>query len=241
MFVGNVLVSDLRALFDVTAFCLMAAAMLSENFLLILICLLLSYFTDERALIASPLIFIWFVVIKYKATEKSGFYSLLKPDSSKIALISSWPIYFSIRYLLGSIFGLSTGTVGAYVFAGQINNIMFGWWTGLEGFWIIVFACFILLYIKKDWLLGLLLFASIMAVSFIAFSVIDITRSMAYLFPVIFISLRLLKMHESELVLQKIALLVFIVCLFPTYYTDGEGTILYYYPLPFRIVGIFTH
>jgi hypothetical protein len=76
---------------------------------------------------------------------------------------------------------------------------------------------------------------------YIAYSVIDITRSFAYIFPVIFIFLHILSRMENPARLRQYVFLSFLICLVPTYYTDGEGSILYYFPLPFRIAGLFMH
>ena len=62
IFAGNVLVSDLRGIFDVVAYCLMVLAMGSEKKFLIFLFTLLACYTDERAVVASGLIFLWFVL-----------------------------------------------------------------------------------------------------------------------------------------------------------------------------------
>jgi hypothetical protein len=240
MFVGNVLVSDLRAIFDVVAFCFMALTMLSRNFFFILGYALLAYFTDERALVASGLIFIWFIIRDLPLTSFT-LQDLMKLKSPAIAVVFSWLLYFLLRWSLGHYFGLKTSDGGTNMLSKQLNNILFGAWTGLEGFWVIVGLGCILLYLKRYYLLLLVISGAMLVVMYVAYSVIDITRSFAYIFPVIFIFLQVLAKLENREAIRKYALITFLICLFPTYYTDGEGGILYYFPLPFRIAGLFMH
>jgi hypothetical protein len=89
--------------------------------------------------------------------------------------------------------------------------------------------------------LGFAIVLAMLVVMYIAYSVIDITRSFAYIFPVIFIFLHILSRMENPARLRQYVFLSFLICLVPTYYTDGEGSILYYFPLPFRIAGLFMH
>jgi hypothetical protein len=235
MFVGNVLVSDVRALFDCAAFALMLLVMVNRNFFLIILFALLAFFTDERALITSSLIALWFMVRDSKEQLT------LKFNSSFIALVCSWIFYFILRYLLGFYFGLKTESGWTMDFAKQLDCLFFGLWTGLEGFWIPVVVALILLCLKRNFILLSGIIASMLVVLAVAFAVIDITRSIAYIFPVIFISLHIIQKTESLHFVRNIALLTFIVCLFPTYYTDGGGTLWFFYPLPMRIIGIFAH
>lgn len=237
MFVGNVLVSDLRALFDVTAFCFIAAAMYFRNPLLVILFSLLAFFTDERALIASPLMLIWFLV---RSSDKNNFsfQDLFRFTSKVFTLLVSWLLYGALRYFFATHFGLHSGTGGTNMFAKQVNNFLFGAWTGLEGFWLIIFLGFILLYVNRSWSLMFVTAAAMLLVMVIAFSVVDITRSVAYLFPAVFIFLELLRKNESAEFVRKISLFTFLICLFPTYYTDGEGAIWFFYPLPVRVIGL---
>jgi hypothetical protein len=205
MFVGNVLVSDLRAIFDVVAFCFIALTIRD---------LPLTSFTLQ---------------------------DLMKLKSPAIAVVFSWLLYFLLRWSLGHYFGLKTSDGGTNMLSKQLNNILFGAWTGLEGFWVIVGLGCILLYLKRYYLLLLVISGAMLVVMYVAYSVIDITRSFAYIFPVIFIFLQVLAKLENREAIRKYALITFLICLFPTYYTDGEGGILYYFPLPFRIAGLFMH
>jgi hypothetical protein len=240
MFVGNVLVSDLRAVFDGVAFCFMALTMLNRNFFLVLIFSLLAYFTDERALVASGLILIWFV-IREKQLDTFSLKDFFRLNAASLALVCSWVVYFIGRYLLGHIFGLKTSTGGTNMLSHQLNNILFGAWTGLEGFWVLVLLGFLALWIRRFYVLGFAIVLAMLVVMYIAYSVIDITRSFAYIFPVIFIFLHILSRMENPARLRQYVFLSFLICLVPTYYTDGEGSILYYFPLPFRIAGLFMH
>jgi hypothetical protein len=221
----------------------LSLAMFVSPPVLVLGILLLAYFTDERALIASSLVYVYFLVEKIQSYQVT-IYSLFKFNSKIVALFLSWIIYFVCRILLSLSVGLYTNTKGLmdYLLSEtihHINSFSFGLWTGLEGFWILLALSFLILIHNKEKLLALLYALAMLPVTVTAIWVFDITRSMAYLLPAIFISLILLYRSESKLGMRYISLVVLGLCLFPTYYVGGSNQISWFYPLPVQLFRMF--
>ncbi len=242
VFTGNVLCSDYRGFFDVFAYTFMIVAMLSRLPLVIFASALLAFFTDERALIASSLIYLFFVIERdYSAQRAISIKDFLNLNSRMWALAISWIAYFSIRFALGYFVGLRTNVEGMMDFflnhsLGNINSAPFGIWSGLEGFWVIVGVSHLCLVLQRRWSLLFIYSAVVLVVVLAALWTFDITRSMAYLTPAIFISCYVLYRSETPRVIRYVVLVSFILCLFPTYYAGGANTIMWLYPLPLQIL-----
>lgn len=240
-FVGNVLCSDYRGFFDVLAFLCLSVSMLISNAKLIFLTLLLAYFTDERALIASGLVYVYFVFESRQDVETINFKSFFSFKPKLISIISSWLCYLAIRVTLTYFFELKSNNevLVDYLFTEtihQVNLLPFGLWTGLEGFWILVLLSVIVIIQNRKWFALCLYFVASLVVVFVAIWVFDITRSMAYLLPSIFLSLTILSKSQNPLVLRYIALSVLLLCIFPTYYAGGASEISWLYPFPFQLI-----
>lgn len=245
IFTGNVLCSDYRGFFDVVAYLFILIAMLSESPLVIFASSLLGFYTDERALIASPLIYIFFVIGRdYSSDRNVTWKNFFSFNVKMTALVLSWIIYFVIRFSLNHFIGLKTNSAGMvnYLLNEAIENINampFAIWTGLEGFWVVVLSSFLVLLVQKKWTVLFVYSAAQVIIIFVALCTFDITRGMAYLSPSIFISLYLLTESETPGVLRNTVLITFLLCLFPTYYSGGPNTITWLYPLPLQILRMF--
>jgi len=71
--------------------------------------------------------------------------------------------------------------------------------------------------------------------------VFDVTRSSSYIFPIIFISIALLKNYLSKESMRKLLLISAVVCfLFPAYYiiTDVYPYTLWYKPIFVRVIDL---
>jgi len=241
VFIGNVLCSDYRGVFDVFAFLFLVAGMLAGPSILVFLFLLLAYFTDERALIASSLVYLFFVFVNPRDLIELKLKHLFFLNKQLVAVLASWVFYFGIRSYLSHAFGLRTNSTGltdylALTQGRQINLAPFAVWTGLEGFWILVIlALFVLAYARK-YSYAFLYIMGMNVVIFVSVWVFDMSRSMAYLLPAIFASLVVLQKTQTERMLRYIALSVLLVCLFPTYYAGGTSDISVFYPMPIQVV-----
>jgi hypothetical protein len=240
IFIGNVLCSDYRGFFDVVAFLFLILTVFSRNAILIILFSLLAYFTDERALITSGLIYLYFIVAD---TEDLTHLKFLKLDYKRISLLLSWLFYCTLRIWLSIHFGLKTNIKGVMDYLlnetiHQINILPFGIWTGLEGFWILILISTMILIKEKCWKFLFFFLAFIMFDVFTAIWLFDVTRSMAYLMPSIFVSLVVLSKKATINQVRYVALTILLLCLTPTYYAGGANQISWFYPFPLQLIRI---
>ncbi len=240
VYVGQVLYTDIRANFDVVAYALLVLSMLSRNPLVILFCVLAAGFTDERGFIATGIAFLFHFIYR-SSTDDWSLKGLLKLNKQLIAIICGWVLYFGIRFYLQNYHGLdvSTPKAGLNYFMGTANMWFFGIWSGLEGLWLPVLLCLIPLLKIRAHLIILMFLVTTSAVIGVSLAVADITRSMAYVFPIVFVALTILRQYESGNWLRYFFIAVLIICLFPTYYASGYKMIIMVKPLPFQLIRWF--
>lgn len=193
----------------------------------------LSAWTDERGLIASCLVWLFIII---SSQEKNIIKRLFSPGVLFIYI--SWICYFAGRYFLIMHYGLHTGNGPAlWALSFEMNNMPIGIWSALEGLWILVIYSWVLLYRNKQYfeLFLYLLFTAI--ILFISFCVWDITRSVMYLFPAVFISLKIIKDKLDVQVFNRLLWLALILCfVYPAYYSGGKNQIWWSYPLPLQLL-----
>ena len=237
IFAGNILCADIRGFFDVVSFALILGAMRAKHPLIVFLCLILAGFNDERTLIASVFVFLWHLRHHW---EKGSFYfrDFFKVTPIWIAIITSWLVYFGIRFYMVQTFELSAGAsiIGFNRFLYQINNAPLGIWSALEGYWLLFVFAFILIWKTKSYTWLLAFSTIILLIMISSLSLVDVTRSVAYVFPGIFLALYLLNQFEQDGTVRKILLMVLILCFFPTYYISGKNTVWLQYPLPFQLL-----
>lgn len=233
IFAGNVLCSDVRGMFDSITLLLLVSAMAVDSPLAIFILMFLAAFTDERALVASPLLFIYGMKTRGAPSFTLG--------GRAMAFALGVVAYVVARIVLGKTLGLTVSLFPFWTFfLEQINVAFVGALTALEGFWGLVIVSFVTLLAARRrtilaayvLCLGLLLVASV--------GVRDVTRAMGYAIPAIFISLSLIADEGDVRLMRTVSLISAGCCLFPTYYVGGRNLIYLYSPLPFHVLRIFV-
>lgn len=179
----------------------------------------LAGFTDERGLICATLLVVFFVVCQPQKTLLQKLFS-----KSACSVYAGWALYVCVRMLLAKVFGLTTdgGYVGLDILWGQRQFIIPGLWCGLEGLWIPVAAALVLFARNKQLSDFILFLAAILIICFVGLVVIDIGRSMLYIFPAIFVAFKAMEMYATP---QRTRLLLFIAllpCLLTPPYTVGS-------------------
>lgn len=219
-----------RGFFDAVALLGLALACAWRNPLAVAAGVSLACWTDERGAIAAPLVALLHFV---EAPAERGAKRALDPCCLAVALALG--LYAGGRAWLGARYGLYTplaGT-GARYLVTQLNNLPLGLWTGLEGGWLLVLAAGVALWrAGRRWLLVSAILAGGLVIG-AAFSVWDITRSLIYLLPALFLALRLLREHEpapARATLWRAAFLLSL--LWPNLYVAGKGEVSWNYPLP---------
>jgi hypothetical protein len=237
-YVGQVGVLDMFAKFDGIAItCLLAAMYFNRPLLIFLFCSAAAW-TDERGLIASSLIFIW-----WKAQEAEngdfGFRRFVVPERNSMAVIFAGLSYLLLRFYLQNEYDLTTveSGVGLSIFFNQLNMVPFGVWSAFEGLWIMIILALMSLLYKKNYALFFLTAIASLASVGVSFLVLDITRSMIYCLPLFFISIQVLSKTETHDFFRNQALLCLLICVIvPTYFAEGAFRIEGSSPLVFKII-----
>ncbi len=208
---GHVYISDYRGIFDTLALDFLLMALLFRNKTYVIIPLLLAYYTDERALIASPALFLINILIaeKFNSIKLLFKATLYLPN---IYLLASWVFYFILRFFLNVVFGLTSGSGNdCFLFLDQINKIFYTFYIGLEGF-IIPFALIVFYLLKnRIYAYTALICSCFLLILFVAQSVIDINRSMSYAILILILILILLdKFFSKDMAFKVIAWVILI-------------------------------
>lgn len=235
-YAGTTAFVEIRGIFDGVAIFFLLAALWFKNPILIGLAVLLAAWTDERGLAAASLVFI-FHSLSDNGLSWQGWRAWVKPET--IAVVVGGGLYLGSRFLLAELLGLttSTGGIGLHLLVDQFNQFPMGSWTALEGGWLLVGVALIAFIHHKGYWPAVLFTLSICGIIAISLSVVDITRSMAYMIPAIFIAIKATAAAETpEKTRQYVVLAGLFSILAVNYYTGGEKTIWWQYPLPLQIM-----
>jgi hypothetical protein len=217
--------------FDCFAFLFIVCLLHSPPPFLIFLLTILTAFTDERGFVAS--LFVWcFYQWQGWYTGTTGISIFISRSSA--GLIAGWITALGIRYFLHIIFGLSVPVglangLGFGVLASNYTLIPLGVLLSLEGLWIPVLGAFFILLLEKKQKALLAVGTVTGMVLVVGFVVYDITRSTAYVFPVVFIALRVLKDTLPQATIRTIAFATLAGCiLIPTYTLWGGDNEVYW-------------
>ena len=227
---------DLRGLFDGTALMFMILAMLFRNPLAIAACLFLGEFTDERAIIAAPLIF-GFHLMNDGREFPTDWRTLLRGNWRSAAVIAAVLACLAAREALYLKLGLATGRSASdlWYIEHNINEWGVGVWSGLEGGWLVVAAGLLVLLLRRAYLLFAGLALSVLVIAVAAISVFDISRSAVYALPAFVAATGIVTASEKNArPLFFWAMLASV--LWPTYYVTGTFKLHWVLPMPLSLV-----
>lgn len=183
---------------DAFPFCFMVLAFYFRNPLLILLFTQLAYWCDERAIINSSYLGLWYVLPLIKQVLDKRKFSLKDIPLNAVVLIFSALLYLFVRQWLTVSFGLKVGhdnDLSRQTALWSLSIIGDKFTRGLEGFWLIVFAGMAVLAMRKDWLTLVLLGGCILITCAIGIMVADGTRSLSFGFYMFFFLLTILRQH----------------------------------------------
>jgi hypothetical protein len=177
---GHVYASDYRGIFDTLALVFLLSAALLRRSIWVLPILLLAYFTDERALLASTsLILLNSWSMGQSGSLKELVRSLIAPDN--LYILGSWVAYVLIRIILANTFGLTVTSVDlTYYFKENLVRMPYAFYIGLEGMWLLVLALIYHLFRAGKHVFAVLVGVNILGFVLGSMTVIDINRSMSY-------------------------------------------------------------
>ena len=190
--------------------------------------LVFSFFVDERAVIPSLIMPIYFILNKYEfskiSTRLSGVFRLLILKNKSFYFVAiSISVYVMIRTILYLEFDLKTPvgsnsgvTIGFALRHGA--NMFYAIYYALKIFLIFPILAICAMAIKKNYLLAISLLMIFVACLMVSTSVDDVTRSMSFSFILIFITFKLAAEFNEIRPLRHLLYLMFIIHLItPTY------------------------
>ncbi|AXE20177.1 hypothetical protein DR864_21700 [Runella rosea] len=183
---------------DAFPFCFMVLAFYFRNPLSVLIFTQLAFWCDERAIINSSYLGLWYVLPLIKQVVDKRQFSLKEIPLPVIALVVSAGIYLAIRQWLSTTYGLKVGhdnDLSQRTSLWSLSILGDKFTRGLEGFWLIVFAGMVVLAMLKDWWTLVLLGGCILITGVIGVMVADGTRSLSFGFYMFFFMLTILREH----------------------------------------------
>lgn len=221
---GHSYASDHWGYFDTLALCFLVGALLVRSSPISVPILVLAYFTDERALVASPAILAC-ELLMYRSPDDGPFRprDLMVPPV--LHLVLSWLGYALIRMALAEFMGLTTGLPAAHFFLDQLGDAPLVLYHGLEGFLFLLLLFQVRSRNKAGTPPFLLFLLSLMVVWAVAISVYDKERSMVYLLPHVLLMLVVLL---RELSIRSVDRWVLLVIMVNVLYSDA-------YPMPAQI------
>jgi hypothetical protein len=219
--------------YDAIAICALIGALCSVPSVVTAACVFVAAWTDERAPIASSLVFVFWMT-EDRTSGRPRF------SSKHVGIVLGIAAYIATRAYITATYSLTpivlSGGVGWRVLSGQMNVIPWAVWTGLAGQWLLVGCGVAAAWLQKQRMIALLLCVALACVMGAAVCVIDITRSIAYCLPAVFVAMSLLR-REPTRWLERVAFMSCLVSvIFPTYYLEGSAGMWWLYPLPVQVV-----
>jgi hypothetical protein len=238
-YIGRAAFVDIYSWFDAWAYCFLLLAMRARGPIAVFILSMAAAWTDERAALALSLVGIWSITCAGEADMGRGLGSLF--TGRVIAIILAALSYGLSRLYLGWHYGLSTpwATIPLRT---HIELAGIGAWTFFDGLWIPI-----ILGLPAMWSLGWRLQCALCAVSGLAMTavavyVFDMTRSGAYMFPLVFIVLiPLLRRYRLGGLRAILFVAAVVSVLFPAYFviTSLPPYVLWQKPLLVRLLQFF--
>lgn len=218
--------------YDMIAICALFGALCSAPSVVTAACVFFAAWTDERALIACPLVFVFWMT-------EDGTAGRVVFSRKHVGIVLGAAAYFATRVYLTTAYSLTpivSGGVGWRVLSQQVNAIPLGVWSGLGGQWLLVVCGLAAAWLQKQRMIAVALCVALVFVMGTALCVLDMTRSMAYCLPAVFVAMSLLR-RETTRWLERVAFTSCLVSvIFPTYYIQGSTGAWWLYPLPMQAV-----
>lgn len=222
---GHVHASDYRGIFDSLALSFLLLAAIMRHRAWVILAILLAAFTDERALVATPVLLL---LDLYISGHTSSLTKIISGLMSRPCLLvfSAWLAYFALRIVLGQLYDLRTPPIDLVQYLVKNHaRACYALYIGLEGYLIVAVGVMIALLRKKAHAFAWLVLASFLASWSVAMCVIDINRSLSYL--ILFIALITLILVKERPISVALGVLGWALII-SSLYDD-------FYPLPLQL------
>ena len=218
---GGAFLHDVYCLFDPFGYAILVLMLLNRRPWVLFLLSVVGCFVDERVLAASLLVVLWHCLW----APGEAVPTVRRPTISwaAVAVVGSWFAYGALRLWLTAHYALpnNSGAVGldALKVNLQRHGLALGFITSMESYWLLVLLALLLLFKQRQWLLGLAIVGAFLPIAAGSFIVHDITRSLAYGFPVVLLAVVVLARYLNRDSLRHLALVTAsFAILIPNYY-----------------------
>lgn len=203
--------------FDGIAYFLMLLVLFSRNAVLIPLLVVAAGFTDERAIVAAPLLYVCLA-----GTEQRGKgLSLLIPNAAQIVLIGGVCCFLVLRFLMARRMGIAYDISGVGLMTLKYNVLTLPLALGLvsKGSAVLLAAAAVILVAKKELRFLTMAALTVLPCLMAAMLVYDLSRSLAYAYPAVLLSYGVLADATELSTVRRLSLAAAVVSLaFPSYY-----------------------
>ena len=210
--------------FDGYAYFFMLAGLYFRKPLPVFFCLQLACWTDERAVVALPGIYLYHLLQSGNFNLVDNFKSIYQGlySRSGIPVVFAGLVYLLLRLYLGYRYNLLTPSgdqagVSLSLIQFQLNNRLIGVFLSFEALWFFPFMIGFYQFRIRKFFVSALLGALLLQI-IVAYSVFDISRSLSYCFPIFIICLALMAKSAPSVVNRYLPVIALVCILIPTQY-----------------------
>jgi hypothetical protein len=219
----------LGGFYDAVALWLLLLAMAARRPAIAAAALFAAAWTDERALVAVPLLCLFAVARSERPRCLAVLVGAAAYLGSRIWLVHIWALHSTV------------GGAGIALFLRNLHTAPLGVWAGLGGSWILVACALAILAARRRYLEFAALLLGIGLVTVSALIVEDLTRSLAYALPAVLVALHVLAKNETPHMVERIAQTTALVCvLLPTWFVQS-GDAAWMLPLPVQLIRFLVY
>ncbi|TDB60875.1 hypothetical protein [Arundinibacter roseus] len=244
IFVFSWFLIDLAGYGDSFGYFFLLMAMLFRNPVLIFISMQGAFFTDERGVIASAYVVLWWVVqylFKKTASERSSLVTIFQSAFTPqvLAILAAMAAYVPFRsFIMNNYFpDHAYTTIGTPVLFADLHRWGLGnsLWTSFEGMWLLMGAAVLVLYKTRNYWYAAACAFGFLILLVTGLLVHDVDRAFGYGFPFILIANRVLSYYVPRHEHRKLMFIIALICLIsPMCYTLGYNKIIWAEPLPMK-------
>jgi hypothetical protein len=257
-----------RALFDAIGIAFLALAMRTRRPVVAVLLALAASFSDERALIALPMVLCWHALrpaavtsgpgssdpadgaepatsdpgatdVDRDAADVGGWRRFMGP--LPLAIVAAVVLHVAIRTWLKHRYGLHEGQNREPEDPiTQLRNYPNGLWGALEGLWLVVAAGLATLVHRGRWVVAVLALLAAVPVLLAGVSVVDISRAVAYAWPLAPLAALGLRGLPRESVRRLVWVATGACVVWPMVYAAGEQSVDWIYPAPLQLLSLLT-
>ena len=226
VYVGHSFFYNLNIWFDGPGYLLLLVAMLFRGGWGPALCVYLAGFSDERTISAFPILFLWHQ-LDGKCLREFSWKSLFSFGPGVLGCLIGLFLHAGTRLIMMEWYGFSLPLgEGAGVGLGKIRAYYmmspFAIASPLEALWLVPGLAIVLLVVYKRHALLLSYIAAIAGVILVGFTVYDVTKSIAYAFPAVFVALKIMKNLDANFCFRVFLFRMALFCLLvPSCYLVG--------------------